>query len=97
MEPVVSALHSLGSLALCMDRNERSSYNSNNSSGDFCCCGDDGGLVVLVAVVVIVIVVVVVVRVVVVVVVVVHVFKHLCGFVFDYSKTGEYVSIYSFG
>jgi hypothetical protein len=29
--------------------------------------------------------------------VVVHVFKHLHGHVFGYSKTGEYVSIYSFG
>ena len=93
----MSALRSLGSLALCMDRNERSNYNCNNSSGDFCYCGGDGGLVFLVAAVVIVVVVVVVVRVVVVVVVVVHIFKHLCGFIFDYSKTGEYVSIHSFG
>jgi hypothetical protein len=35
--------------------------------------------------------------VVVVVVVVVHIFKLSHGYVFDYSKTGEYVSIYSFG
>lgn len=66
-----------------MDRNERSSYNSNDSSGNFCYCGGDGGLVGLVAAVVIV--------------VVVHIFKHLCGFVFYYSKTGEYVSIHTFG
>jgi hypothetical protein len=42
-------------------------------------------------------VVVVMVALVIVVAVVVHIFKHLHGYVFDYSKTGEYVSIHSFG